>query len=336
MSISRNKVIDRMTFSRYIALSHRILAISPLLALFVGIPNSVRSQSGSVVRSPVVNSGPISDGSALIAAGDLIDLEVFNTPELSALKLRVDHEGTITMPVAGNIVVAGLTPSQADRVIEDNLRAKQIMLNPSVTILVTDYAITGIDVLGEVKTPGIYSFLGPHSLYDVIAAAGGLSSTNGDTILVTPKNDALHPLLISVGTPEFTRLEKSTTLQPGDVVEVSRASFVYVVGDVVHSGQYTMGNGKALTALDALALAQGPNRTAKLSKASIVRKTASGPVAVSIDLTQVQRASLLDPYLQPDDILVVPHNGVKSFLDQTLPGVTAAVTAAVAYGYIHN
>lgn len=273
--------------------------------------------------------------SLVLAPGDLIDLEVFNTPELSAPRLRIATDGTVVVPVVGSIKVGGLTPGQADAVVEQRLRDAQIMSAPSVTVLVLDYSSQGIDVLGEVRAPGIYPFLGTHTLYDALAAAGGVSATQGATIVITHHDDPAHPLVLHVGEPRFSEVQSSTMLQPGDVVEVSRPDTFFVVGDVLKSGQFPITNGKSVSALDALAMAQGPNKTAKLTRAAIVRKTPTGGAQlIPVDLHQIAKAEIGDPILLPDDVLVIPRSGAKAFFEIALPGATAAVVAALAYGFI--
>lgn len=286
-----------------------------------GMPISMAGQGGAT--SPV------------LSLGDLLDVEVFNTPELSVLKARIDQDGGISLPVLGNVKVAGLTPAQANAYIEQRLRDAQIMSSPSVTILVIEYASRGVDVLGQVRLPGIYMFLGPHTLYDALAAAGGVLATQGSTITVTHHEDPGHPVVVNVGAPDFAALESSTVVQSGDVVEVGRAPSIYVVGDVLHSGQFPITNGKPITALEALALAEGPNKTARLTKAAIVRKTATGVQLIPIDLHQVEKATLADPVMLTDDVLVIPRNAVQAFIETALPGATAGVIAALAYN-LHN
>src|SRR6266511_1423072 len=47
-----------------------------------------------------------------ISSGDLLEVGVFDTPELSG-KLRVNEAGEIVVPVAGTLQVAGMTSDEA-------------------------------------------------------------------------------------------------------------------------------------------------------------------------------------------------------------------------------
>ena len=71
--------------------------------------------------------------------------------------------------------VAGLTSSEAEGAIEGQLRQNNIVNDPQVSVFVKEYTNSGVSVAGEVIKPGSYSTLGPHRLFDVLQAAGGLT-----------------------------------------------------------------------------------------------------------------------------------------------------------------
>ncbi|HZD49111.1 MAG TPA: polysaccharide biosynthesis/export family protein, partial [Silvibacterium sp.] len=127
-----------------------------------------------------------------IGAGDQIDVEVFDTPELSG-PVRVSQTGEINLPVLGNIHVAGLTPNQAARKIEAALKSHGILIEPHVTVAIAEYASQGATVTGEVRNPGLYPTLGSRRLLDMIALAGGVSPTAGRIATIIHRDDPHHP-----------------------------------------------------------------------------------------------------------------------------------------------
>lgn len=260
-----------------------------------------------------------------IGAGDLVDIEVFDTPELSALKVRVDEEGAVKLPVVGQIQLKGLTPTEASKKIEDLLRDSKIMLDPHITVFVEEYATAGVRVLGQVKNPGTYVLLGPHSLYDALAAAGGANAQQGAKIVVTHESDPAHPETLDVNSPDYSAEERMKQVQPGDVVVVSRAGAVFVMGDVAHPGEFYIDNGQPFTVLEAIALAQGTNKTAKMTKANILRKTGDGTISIPVNIRDIERNTAVNLALQPADILIVPHSEFKQFFDYALPYATGAL-----------
>jgi polysaccharide biosynthesis/export protein len=305
-----------------------------LVALTLGQAVLHANGPGSGV-SEVPASVPANSAQTLIriAAGDMIDVQVFNTPELSA-KLRVSQDGLITLPDTGDIALGGLTPLEAGAKIEKRLRDSQIMLDPHVTVLVTEYSTQGVSVLGEVRKPGTYLLLGRHSLYDALSAAGGVTPQLGSSIQVTHQSDPARPETIPVSSPNYSDLQRLTEVKAGDVVVVARAETIYVVGDVGHPGEYSIQNGQKLSVLNAIALAQGLNPTARASKASIVRKTSTGAETIPVNLNRIAKVNGENLILRPADVLVIPRSGAKAFLSLALPGVTGAVAGSVAAALI--
>jgi polysaccharide biosynthesis/export protein len=310
-----------------------------LLALTVGLrglhaqaPNpasaSTQSTQETSTFSPVAQNIPI-------GAGDLLDVTVFNTPELST-RLRVDQQGRVTLPLGGDVEVRGLKVAEAAVAIQQILVSKQIMLQPTVMVNIVEYSTAGVTVLGEVRTPGIYTILGPHSLYDALASAGGALPSEGSSISITHASDANHPLVVPVTTPNYSAVQKATIVQPGDTIVVSRADLVYIVGDMTRSGAFYVQNGQPLTILDLVSLAQGPNRTASMSRTAIIRNDPDGSVqSIRFNLDKVMKNQEKNLVLQAGDILVVPRSGWKTFGYTALPGVTNAAASAIAIALVN-
>jgi polysaccharide biosynthesis/export protein len=261
-----------------------------------------------------------------IGAGDMVQVTVFDTPELSA-KLRVNADGTVDLPVAGSTAVSGMTPQDAGDAIAKHLKDGQIMIDPRVTVTVTDYATQEVSVLGEVKTPGNYLLLGPHSLYNALSAAGGTTDKAGREIMITHLADPQKLETIHVDSPNYSQVQRLTNVTAGDVIYVSRAGSVYVLGDVTRPGEFSMGS-KRLTVLQAVALAQGTTVNAALSRAVIIRKTDDGEKIIPIDLKQVAKTAQGDQVLIAEDIVMVPHSRGRAFVDATLPALTASAVGS--------
>ncbi|MDE1178854.1 MAG: polysaccharide biosynthesis/export family protein [Edaphobacter sp.] len=307
-------------------------------SLFSGVGNAQATpssgQSAASQATPVASDrGPLEN--IPISSGDLLDVEVFSTPELSG-KFRVDQEGFITLPVGGTVKVSGLLPAQTASIIQKHLVAEKLMLNPSVTVDIVEYSTEGVTVLGEVKSPGVYTLLGPRSLYDALAAAGGATTSEGSTITVTHANDASHPVVVNVTTPNYSPEQKATIVLPGDTVVVNRAPLVYIVGDVARSGAFFIQGGTTLTILNLLSLAQGANRTAAMGRAAIIRPEPDGTATtIHFNLDKVMKNEAPDLAMQAGDVLVLPRSGFKTFAATALPAATNSVTSAVVYSLIN-
>jgi polysaccharide biosynthesis/export protein len=111
-------------------------------------------------------------------------------------------------------------------------------------------------------------------------------------------------------------MSNNIVVLPGDVLTVPHAGIVYVLGAVARPGGYAVPNDRAqLTTLKVLSLAGGLNRTAKGTRAVIVRKDSSGKQSeTEIDLKKVMKFQTEDVQLRPSDILYVPTSGTKTSL----------------------
>ena len=99
------------------------------------------------VINPAGSAGPASDGATRSEAltldtGDLLDVRVFDTPELSE-KLRVDNLGDVVLPVGGAVTVRGLTAEQAQAAMEARFRQKKILRDPHVEVFVLEVCDAG-------------------------------------------------------------------------------------------------------------------------------------------------------------------------------------------------
>ena len=125
-----------------------------------------------------------------IGAGDLIEVTMFENPDLSG-RYRVDQNGDVTVTLVGHVHVAGLTADEAAAALEKRYVEDQILLpaGAHATVLIAEYATQGINVSGEVKAPGVYPALGVRKLHDLIVAAGGVSQTASSQVVITRKDD---------------------------------------------------------------------------------------------------------------------------------------------------
>jgi polysaccharide biosynthesis/export protein len=266
-----------------------------------------------------------------IAAGDLLAVDVFDTPELSA-KLRVSEQGNIDVPVAGSAHVGGLTAEEAAASIQNLLKDGDILKHPHVEVFIQEYATQGVSVLGEVKNPGVYPELGSHTLLDFISVAGGITPTAGKAVMITHKNDPEHPVIVQLDNAPDVAVRAGVAILPGDTIMVSRSGIVYVVGDVVKPGGFLIESGQHLTALQAIALAQGANKTASLNGTRLIRKTPNGPQETPVQLKKILQAKQTDLRLEDGDILFVPLSSGKVVAFTGITSTIGLISGLAIYG----
>jgi polysaccharide export outer membrane protein len=138
-------------------------------------PDPRSAPSGDLV--PAIVGIPSDPGPATayrIGPHDLLKIEVFQVAELSSEE-RVNDAGFISMPLIGDVKVGGLTPDEAESLIE-RLLGQSYLQNPQVDVFVTEYASQDVTVTGNVKSPGVYPLKGKTTLLQAIALAGGFDT----------------------------------------------------------------------------------------------------------------------------------------------------------------
>lgn len=266
-----------------------------------------------------------------IGPGDMLDVSVYNVPELSQ-KVRVSAAGDAYLALIGYVHLDGLTADQAQALIEQKLVDGAFLKSPHVTVYVADYTNQGVSVMGEIAHPGIYPVTGERRLMDLIAAAGGLTPRAGRVVYITHRDHPKDPITVALN-GDATDAKSNVDILPGDTVMFSKAGVVYVVGDVGHASGFIMDNNESLTVLQAIALAGGTNRTAKLDGAQIIRKTPKGPEQIPIPLKKILSAKAKDMPLQADDVLFVPSSAAKSFMGRSMEAILQITTGLALRGF---
>ncbi|MBV8438301.1 MAG: polysaccharide biosynthesis/export family protein [Silvibacterium sp.] len=304
--------------------------VAPTDAAQAQPPDAAQSQaappSQAVMRPPTITIGP----------GDQIEVAVFDTPELSG-PARVSQTGEVNLPVLGNVQVGGLTPNQAARKIEEALKSRGILIDPHVTVSIAEYASQGATVTGEVHAPGVYPTLGSRRLLDMIALAGGVSTSAGRTATIVHRNDPQHPVNIEL-VPNNNALgaQENPVILPGDTVVIAKAGIIYILGDVGRAGGYLIDNNDHLSLLQALSLAGGWTKTSAQSKVILIRKIPDGREEIKLDLSHMVHGQLADIAVSNGDILFIPSSVGKMIAYQGVSAAIQGAEQAVVYGAIYH
>ena len=295
--------------------------------------------------------GPGEPGDYRIGPYDLVDISVFEAPELNRT-VRVSAGGEISLPLLGGVQAAGLTPQELERVLQELLR-RRYMKDPHVSVFVREMESHPVSVFGAVTKPGVYQIRGTRTLIEVLSLAQGLAEDAGDTVLVmrgrspTPQalaeegGDAAGGAEAAAGNNASINLKDllesgdtryNVPVHPGDIVKVARAGVVYVVGEVKKPGGFVLRNNENISVLQALALAEGLSRTAAKSQARIIRTDPEGRrSAVPINLDKVLAGKAADPFLAPNDIVFVPNSAARSAFFRGLEATVGTLSGLIIY-----
>jgi polysaccharide export outer membrane protein len=260
------------------------------------------------------NAAQANSASLTLGPGDEVEVAVYGAPDLSA-HTRVTSDGNVSLPLVGYVRVSGLTSSEAEAAIENQLRQTNVVNDPHVSVFVREFASSGVTVVGEVGKPGAYTTLGPHRLFDIIQSAGGLTEKAANRAVITHRgSDTASTFELSKDPAQMA--QSNVEVQPGDTIVVPIAPIVYVLGEVGKPGGYALGSGiNGVTILRVVAAAGGPTRDASVGKTKMLRKTPNGLEQIPVPLKKILSAKAPDVPLEPDDIIFVPNSKVKEILN---------------------
>jgi polysaccharide export outer membrane protein len=268
-----------------------------------------------------------------IGPGDSIDISVYHVPDLT-LKVRVDSNGVVSLPLVGDLKLAGMTVREAQLLIVHELVERQLVQQPEVSLFIDEFATQGITVYGEVTTPGIYPLMGPHKLYDAISAAGGLTVKAGHTVTILHAGQREREEVIDLSGDESPD-KTNVTVSAGDTVIVSKAGVVYVLGEVNRPGAFLMEDNTSMSLLKAIALAGSTTRVASLKRALVLRKSPTGTVEIEVPLGDIYRAKASDIPLHAEDIVFVPLSNLKNYGPMGIQGAIQAAVYSVYAAQLH-
>lgn len=167
---------------------------------------------------PLVSSlttGAIADDfEYTLGVGDRLRITVFGQDDLSG-EFEVSSNGTITMPLIGLVTAVDRTVPELEQAIIDKLKPDYLK-NPQVSAEVIDYR--PFYIIGEVRNPGHYPYVGGMRVVNAIAMAGGFTyRAKEDKILITRAKGGKAEKTQEVG--------PDAPVYPGDVIEVPERFF---------------------------------------------------------------------------------------------------------------
>jgi len=190
---------------------------SPLLrSLLVGLLLGL-----GVLRAETSTAPQVDGADYLLRPSDLLHFQVFQEEDLTR-EVRISQDYTVTFPLIGTISVRGKTLRQVEQQVRV-LYDRDYLVNPQITLLVSEYAKRTVDVQGQVGQPGAVEF--PHekgmTLLGAIARAGGFTRlADKSKVMLTRINASGQRETIRVNANELIegRSKESWALNPDDSI----------------------------------------------------------------------------------------------------------------------
>ncbi|WP_299044127.1 SLBB domain-containing protein [uncultured Thermosynechococcus sp.] len=321
------------------------------------VPPSVTAQPRAVSPNSYsfTSVNPLQD--YLLGPGDVLFIEVVNLPAsvTSQREFTVNLDGSVTLPLAGRVMVGGLTLPQAERLILNAY--SKVMRFPAVTVTLQTPRPMKILVAGEVSRPG--SYVVPFTsvsasaagvglsggltwprLSQVLAQSGGITQEadirnieirrqlgNGQTAVtkinlweMIQSGDANQD--ITLRSDDVILVPKAKEVNAAEAIRVASATFspekiqIQVIGEVSRPGIVEVPANATLT--QGIGAAGGFNvQRANRSRVTLVRLNRDGTVSRRrIPFSlAAQPDANNNPVLQQGDVIVVERSGVTQVGD---------------------
>jgi polysaccharide export outer membrane protein len=282
-------------------------------------------QSNAPARSPryAVPNGPASGaglGFGPIRAGDIVEVQIFDAPEYS-VKMPVSSAGQIAIPYAGLFHIEGMTSIEAANAIAKLFVQNQILRDPHVIVTTEQFGYS-VTVMGEVRSPGIYTLAGHKRLIDLLTEAGGTTNAAGHLIEIFAPGSMKNPTTVLWDPTLRENNNAELEIKTGETILVSRCGVVYVGGNVSRPGAFPLCESNHTTLSEVIALAQGAKPNSYSNKTLLLRTSGNGTrVVQTVKLEDVLRGKKVDITMQPDDIIFIPPSILKA------AGKTAIIAA---------
>lgn len=301
------------------------------------LPSTATTDPGS--NSVTAKASYVADERYRIGPGDVLDVRVFNRPQLSREAVRVEPNGMIQMPLIDtDIRAACLSESELSAKIADLY--KKYQRNPYVNVFIKEYSSTPVAVIGAVEKPGRFQLTRRVRLLELLAFAGGPTEKAGGKIQIahTGSMSLCEPVeAVSANVFDFYSLrdamqggrDSNPFIQPGDIISISEADQAFVIGNVFKPQAVLLKD--PVTVSQAIAMAGGTLRATRMGSIRIVRpiKGGTSKEVIQVDLNAINKQRAPDIMLEPNDVIEVPTDEGKILRDKILNGLTGGLSAVI-------
>jgi polysaccharide export outer membrane protein len=271
-----------------------------------------------------------------IGPGDVLDIRIYNRPQLSRDAVRVEGSGMIRMPlIETEIRAVCLTEGELAKGI--STRYARYYKNLQVDVFIKEYHSRQVAIIGAVNEQSRFELQRRVRLLELLTYAKGPSSKAGQTINIVHSTNS-SPCKQTDENDESTAFssyklsdvlqgdpKSNPYLETGDIVTLPEADQVYVVGNVFMP--LTIPLKEPITLTRAIAMAGGLRQDTRKDKIRVLRQEPGTTIRkeIVVDLSAIEKKSSEDLALAPNDIIDVPTSAGKSFLRSLIQGVGPSV-----------
>ena len=245
-----------------------------------------------------------------LGPGDLINVRLFLVGDYTAT-VRLDQNGDALLPLIGSVPLRGLSVREAQLLIAQRLREGQYYRQPDVIIQVIQTVNGSVKITGEMHAEVPVTV--QRSLREVLLLAGGLPATASHTIKIV-RRGAKDPIVVNLGTDLASSTAADVPVLPNDIIQITRASVVYVIGAFQRQGAVPLDQATPLTLMQCASLSGGINFEGKYQDLRIIRTYGNERKFVDVDIKKIREGKAPDPVLQANDIVYLPTSDMKAIV----------------------
>jgi len=272
-----------------------------------------------------------------IGLGDVLEVRVFNRPQLSRDAVRVDNRGLIRMPMI-DVEIRAACRTESELALEIANLYLPLQRHPQVDVFIKEYSSRPVAVVGAVDKPGQFQLQRSARLLELLSLAGGPTERAGVRVFIAHADQAA-PCDEAPNRSETTfesfdlnqtlkgEVSSNPYVRAGDVVTIPEAQQVFVVGDVFRPTSIPLK--ERVTLSQAVAMAGGAMPDAKKENVRILRQApgAATKTEVVVDLNAISKRMADDPELLANDIVEVPTSTGKRILRGLISAVAPAASS---------
>ncbi len=272
-------------------------------------------------------------GLYILGPGDVVQVDIFNVPEFSGAQ-QILLDGTVSLPLAGTVILDGLTLQQAAD--EIGFRLSAFLERPIVNVSLNSARPLDIAVVGEVRRPGSYTASAGEvpTVTELIQQAGGITQT-ADIRRIQVRRVGVNGneqnftidlwALLQAGDPrrdlglldgDSIYVPTASAIAPEEASDLAAANFspdqitVNIIGEVERSGTVSLPTNASLN--QALLAAGGFTPRADTYSVDLIRVNPNGSVTkreIPVNLAQGLNEQT-NPTLLNSDVITVRKTGI--------------------------
>ncbi len=247
---------------------------------------------------------PNLDGNYILDFGDVLELQLIGQKS-SSFTLRINRDGSVSIPDIGKIFLSGMSLSQANELVVETIENSFIGVKAFLTLV----SIRDIQVIvaGNVFNPGPYTLNGNSNVFHALTVSGGPSKSGSFRKIDLIRNNQVIDTIDLYQTFIFGNSSFGKRLRSGDTIFIHpTGDLISIIGGVKREFIYETLSGENL--FDTLSFANGVSVYADLSDIRLFRISKGEIISQKI----MELDDLKDVLPQDQDRLVIRKHPFKS------------------------